>query len=229
MKNHCIPNLEFPGVPCGMQVLAEPLVDIADFHDNRIYVSMEYYRRGLPGAIPRCLLRRSAAEQLKKALELLPSGYGFRIYDAWRPIQVQQSLFDHYYHILKEQEDMRLLSEEELLNRVCLFVSRPSYDPLNPSVHSTGGAVDLTIVDEQGRELPMGTGFDDFVEAAQTTYFETHAGTVFRNNRRLLYHCMTAAGFTNLSSEWWHYDYGTCFWSYYTGKPAMYTGILNEG
>ena len=189
---------------------------------------MKYYSQGFQGATSRCLLRQSAAERLIKALDLLPPGYGFFIYDAWRPIQVQQALYDHYCHKLKERENMKPLSKEELQKRVCFFVSKPSYDPLKPSVHTTGGAVDLTVIDEQGQELPMGTGFDDFTEAANTAYFETHDGAVFRDNRRLLYRCMTAAGFTNLPSEWWHYDYGTNFWSYYTGKPAMYTGILSE-
>ena len=228
MKNPHIPGAEFPGSPCGLQISAEPLVDMTDFNDKRIHISMEYYRQGLRGATPRCLLRRSAAQRLIRALDFLPSGYGFCIYDAWRPVQVQQALYDHYYNMLKGQEDTGSLTEEELEKRVCLFVSKPSYDPLKPSVHTTGGAVDLTVIDEQGKKLPMGTDFDDFTEAADTAYFEAHDGTVFRDNRRLLYYCMTSAGFTNLPSEWWHYDYGTNFWSYYTGKPAIYTGILRE-
>jgi D-alanyl-D-alanine dipeptidase len=36
---------------------------------------------------------------------------------------------------------------------------------------------------------------------------------------------MISAGFTNLPSEWWHYDYGTKFWAYFTGNKALYKGI----
>ena len=35
------------------------------------------------------------------------------------------------------------------------------------------------------------------------------------------------AGFTNLPSEWWHYEYGTKFWSYFKGRPALYKGIID--
>ncbi len=226
MENTPIPHREFPGMPIGLQPLEEPLVDLRSFQNPRLYISMEYSRRGIPGAISRCLLRRTAAERLMYALELLPPGYGFLIYDAWRPIQVQQALFDSYYQAVRESTAGQGLSEEQLMEQVRRFVSIPSYDSRNPSVHNTGGAVDLTVTDDQGRALPMGTGFDDFTKAAHTDYFESREETTYRDNRRLLYACMTAAGFTNLPSEWWHYDYGTNFWSYYTGKPAIYTGIL---
>lgn len=228
--NHLpIPHKEFPGKPTGLQPVAEPLVDIAAFHEPRLRISMEYHRQGLPGATSRCLLRQSAADRLLQALVLLPPGFGFQIYDAWRPIQVQQALFDSYYQAVKNSPVGQSLSEEQLLDQVRRFVSIPSYDPMNPSVHNTGGAVDLTILDDQGYPLPMGTAFDDFTQAAHIDHFETHEGPAYRDNRRLLYACMTAVGFTNLPSEWWHYDYGTNFWSYYTGQPAIYTGILSEG
>jgi D-alanyl-D-alanine dipeptidase len=38
---------------------------------------------------------------------------------------------------------------------------------------------------------------------------------------------MIQAGFTNLPSEWWHYDYGTKFWGYFTGNDALYKGIID--
>ena len=48
-----------------------------------------------------------------------------------------------------------------------------------------------------------------------------------RENRRILYYAMIEAGFTNLPSEWWHYEYGTKFWSYFKGRPALYKGIID--
>ena len=71
----------------------------------------------------------------------------------------------------------------------------------------------------------MGTGFDDFTEKSLTSHFESQSSDI-RDNRRLLYRVMTEAGFTNYPLEWWHYDYGDSFWSYYTGKPAIYRGII---
>ena len=39
---------------------------------------------------------------------------------------------------------------------------------------------------------------------------------------------MTAVGFTNLSSEIWHYDYGDKNWAYYTKNPGLYKGVFEE-
>ena len=73
----------------------------------------------------------------------------------------------------------------------------------------------------------MGTEFDSFSITAHTAYFEDiAAGTQIRNNRRILYHAMIRAGFSNLPTEWWHFDYGNRFWSFYRHAPAYYQGIF---
>lgn len=101
-----------------------------------------------------------------------------------------------------------------------------------PPAHTTGGAIDLTLLDPEGRELPMGCGFDAFTDKTCAAYFEApeHVQGAedeqVRENRRLLYYAMIDAGFTNLPSEWWHYDYGDRFWAYYMRKPAIYEGVL---
>ena len=124
------------------------------------------------------------------------------------------------------------LSDEELdkLTRTC--VSMPSYNILRPAVHSTGGAVDLTIVGPDGETLEMGTGFDEFNDATWTYAFEPDSGTGLvndeaRDNRRLLYNVMTEVGFTNLPSEWWHFDYGDGMWAQLKNENAIYAGRLD--
>jgi D-alanyl-D-alanine dipeptidase len=100
-----------------------------------------------------------------------------------------------------------------------------------PPVHTTGGAVDLTVIDAQGAALNMGTAFDDFSPAAHTAYYENRRllpkDAAIRDHRRLLYNAMTAVGFTSLPSEWWHYDFGDRFWGYYKRKPAVYSGVFD--
>ena len=132
------------------------------------------------------------------------------------------------------------------------FVSDPIPDREVPPVHTTGGAIDLTIVDSDGNELDMGTSFDAFTEKTKTDYFERiDANEIYNNsyyndkdekcnsvckkhitsvrdNRRLLYAVMTKAGFTNLPSEWWHYDYGDRFWAYYNKCSAIYEGVFTK-
>lgn len=88
--------------------------------------------------------------------------------------------------------------------------------------------VDLTLCNENGEYLDMGTKFDEFGGRAWTNHFEEieHDDKV-RDNRRLLYNTMIEAGFTNLPSEWWHYDYGDKFWAYFTENKALYEGVMD--
>ena len=71
----------------------EPFVDIAEFSNGRIIVDMKYYTAGRNGVINKAYLRLSVAEMLMRALDRIPFGYRFKIYDAWRPHEVQLSLF----------------------------------------------------------------------------------------------------------------------------------------
>lgn len=74
----------------------------------------------------------------------------------------------------------------------------------------------------------MGTLFDDFTDRAWSDHFENYEqADEVKRNRRLLYNVMIGAGFTNLPSEWWNYDYGDKFWSYFTGHPAKYLGVID--
>ena len=120
------------------------------------------------------------------------------------------------------------MCEEEKKKIISTYISFPNYDRALPPVHTTGGAVDVTLVDKNGVELDMGTHFDEFSEKAHTDYFEKNCeNPIVRENRRILYNAMIGAGFTNLPSEWWHYDYGDRFWAYYKDTPALYSGIFN--
>lgn len=206
----------------------EPLVCISDkFRDIMVFES-QYFKRGIPGAIRQIYVRKTVAEMLLKAAQALPAGYKLKIFDAWRPVAVQKALFDEYYASLVREFKDSGKSEAELKEMALLFVSYPSEDPGCPFAHATGGAVDLTIVDAAGRELNMGTDFDDFSDAANTVYFENTSLHEIRDNRRLLYNAMLSAGFTNFPSEWWHYDFGDRFWAATTNRESVYTGIYTE-
>jgi D-alanyl-D-alanine dipeptidase len=206
----------------------DPLVCISDTHRDWMEFEPRYYMNGIPGAIPRVYVRQRVYNMLLEAAKRLPAGYKLKIFDAWRPAVVQKSLFYEYYDQVKADPRNANCSEEELLALTRCFVSFPSEDPQAPFVHATGGAVDLTIVDETGRELDMGTDFDDFTDEAHTAYFEASDNITVRNNRRLLYHTMRQVGFTNFFSEWWHYDYGDRFWAALNQTHSVYTGIYEE-
>ena len=224
-----IPSIPQP-ITENIQILAvdDPLICISQCMRDSFLFQPSYFEQGLNGATDKIYVRKTVAQMLLQATQNLPEGYKLKIYDAWRPPAVQKALFDNYYHTLCSAPENAAKSNEELLKMALLFVSYPSEDPKTPFVHATGGAVDLTVVDENGEELDMGTAFDDFSDAAHTDYFENSPSTHIRDNRRMLYHAMIRAGFTNFSSEWWHYDFGDRFWAALSHKDSIYEGIYEE-
>ena len=200
--------------------------------DQRIDVAMQYPVLGMAHAEKSCLMRREVAERLYRAAKRLPAGYRFRIWDAWRPFALQQELYETYSMNIIRDFGLDQVSESERDAVIRGFVSEPVEDRETPPVHTTGGAVDLTILDASGKELDMGTAFDAFTEKSKTNFFEQadkEPLRTIRENRRLLCRVMLKEGFTNLPSEWWHFDYGDRFWADFKEKPAIYVGAFTKG
>jgi zinc D-Ala-D-Ala dipeptidase len=136
----------------------------------------------------RAYLRRPVAEQLARVqLALQRQGLGLLVYDAYRPFSVQERFWTH-----TPNPD---------------FLAQPIRDNgrmVDGSKHNRGVAVDLTLVDGQGRPLEMPTPFDEFTDRAWRHYA---GGTdASRRNRDLLERVMVAHDFVPLPSEWWHYE-----------------------
>jgi len=188
-----------------------------------------YARQGLPGAGNECLVREEVGRRLRLAAQNLPEGLSLVILDGWRPWQVQKQLFETYLDVLRQRHPEE--SEDILVERTREFVSLPSVDPNSPSPHLTGGSVDVTLCGPDGVWLDMGTSFDATEPASHTAYFEPgqpgaalELAELYRHRRRLLYHVMRKAGFTNLPTEWWHFDYGNQLWAWHSGKEQAFYG-----
>ncbi|MDR2042447.1 MAG: M15 family metallopeptidase [Tannerella sp.] len=142
----------------------------------------------------RAWLHPDAARMLVKAQQYLREehpGYTLLVYDAARPMAVQ-----------------RLMWEQVRGTPRAYYVSNPQK---KSGRHNYGMAVDVTILDHTGRPLPMGTLFDYFGVEANTDKEEAllQSGRINREdyeNRRLLRRVMRRAGFTTISSEWWHFN-----------------------
>lgn len=131
--------------------------------------------------VARCLLRPAVAAQLARAQRAAArQGLGLKVFDCYRPLAIQRQLW-------------ALVPDER-------YVANPA----KGSRHNRGAAVDLTLVDATGTELPMPTGFDDFSPRAHRDYTDLPPDAIA--NRARLEHLMTAAGFTGLPTEWWHFD-----------------------
>lgn len=185
-----------------------------------------YFKMGIPGALPECHLRSGVYQRLLKAATYLPANMRLVVLDGWRPFSVQQHLFDTLLNLMAHTYPDS--SPEALIAKARTLVSPPSSKRSAPSPHLTGGSVDVTLADENGQILEMGTLFDEASPLSATASFENlqqpdKSQLQSRNNRRILYQAMTRAGFTNLPCEWWHYDFGNQLWAWYHGnKHAIY-------
>lgn len=189
-----------------------------------------YFHQGIPHALSECYVRLSVLYRLYKAARLLPIGVELVVLDGWRPLRVQQYLFDSLFAAMNAHYAND--SEPELLNRTGHFIAPPSDDPLAPSPHLTGGAVDVTLCDAEGLLVDMGTEFDEISPWSCSGAFETLEKPTARQaevieNRRLLHSVMRQAGFTNLPSEWWHFDYGNQSWAWRANKSEAQFGAID--
>lgn len=173
----------------------EPLLSVD--HLPRIIDLATYHRAGWPGAMATSVARADAVARLASVASVLPAGFGIAVFDAWRSLALQRTIFDHFY------------GPGSALERG--FVSPPSTSPATPPPHLTGGTFDLTLT-WQGQPLALGTAFDEFTERAHTRALEHESG-LDRTLRRLLVHSMARAGFVSYLSEWWHFEYGTRRWA----------------
>lgn len=146
------------------------------------YATTNNFTKSIIYDCPRCFLRPDAARALVKAHQTLKrQGLGLKMFDCYRPRPYQQRLWDK--------------------------VPNPDYvaPPAKGSMHSRGAAVDLTIVDANGRELDMGTSYDFFGPEAHADY--TKLPEVVLANRKLLRRTLEAVGFKGIRTEWWHFSY----------------------
>ena len=177
------------------------LVDIRTVNDQ-ISVDLKYAtddnftKHQLYDTLRKLFLQEDVAIRLSKAqkfLDSLHSGYRLLVYDGVRPVQVQKEMWD-------------ALDSIPPLNRG-KFVSNPALG----SVHNFGAAVDLTILDAEGQPLDMGAGYDDFRRIAFPSleaYF-LKTGELSKEqyeNRKLLRKVMRSQKFSNIPSEWWHFN-----------------------
>lgn len=134
-----------------------------------------------PASMP-CLLRTETAKKLKRAQSILRAqGYGLRVWDAYRPPEAQEAL-------------------HKSGGSTGMFLSPNA----GWSRHCGGISVDLTLVDAKGNVQRMPTGFDQDFAHASRNY--RGADPMVAQNLQVLQAAMKQAGFTQLESEWWHFD-----------------------
>ncbi|MDO4997528.1 MAG: M15 family metallopeptidase [Neisseria sp.] len=191
---------------------------------ERLKIRPAYFEQGIAHALPHIVLRESVAARLQQAADGMPSGFGLLVLDGWRPIAVQQALRAQFRQTIVAQHPN--WTAEQVLAELNDFVADPDNAAMCPP-HNTGGSVDVTLLDlATGKAVEMGTAFDETHERSHSAALEVQTAACderARIARRVLIHGMAAAGFSNLPTEWWHFDYGNQNWAYfYDESHAIY-------
>jgi D-alanyl-D-alanine dipeptidase len=161
------------------------LVNIEKFSDKFVidmkYASENNFTGKKIYTLPLCALQKRTAQKLIEAnKELMNKCLRIKIWDAYRPLSAQKLMWD--------------------IMPVHDYDADPSR---GGSIHNSGFAVDVTIVDMQGKELEMPSGFDDFSDKASRKNLSMSEAAA--KNLAILTYVMVKHGFRTIDSEWWHY------------------------
>jgi len=164
-------------------------------HDLRYASSNNFDGRVLYDGIDCAWLRAEAAAGLEAAAAWLARehvGQRLLVLDALRPQRVQEAIW-----------------RDVAGTPAALYFANPE----RGSIHSFGMAVDVTLRDATGRELDMGSGFDEMTPASHPALEaeQLAAGAITPGHiaaRTILRGAMAAGGFTGIPTEWWHFDHG---------------------
>ncbi|MGO9234921.1 MAG: M15 family metallopeptidase [Methylocella sp.] len=214
-----------PAMGAGAEKLPQGFVYLRDVapsivQDMRYATANNFTGKPVPGyGAAECVLQRGAAGALKRAQEKAESlGFSLKVYDCYRPVRAVHA----FLAWAATPEDGRTKRYYPRLVKSQLV---PEYIA-SQSQHSTGFAVDLTLVPvsaapdeaqdaqdctapatgrEDGASPGMGTAFDCFDTKANTA--SPQVTSVQRKNRELLLSILEGAGFKNYAAEWWHFSY----------------------
>jgi len=166
-------------------------------------------------------LRQSVIKNLIQAqnyLQLLHPNWYIQIFDAYRPVAVQQFMVDYSFgEALRERgltdKELSPQQREEAWTAVYEIWAVPSLDMKTPPPHSTGAAVDITLVNDIGEVVDMGSPIDEMSDRSLPEYY-IHSHPEYHAHRQLLRDMMLKAGFQRNPKEWWHFSFGDQMWAW---------------
>lgn len=225
---------QLPVAECG-----EALVPVAGMHivlaDPHPYVAL-----GAPyGDVSPWFLRKSVVDALNRAaadLQLVKPGWKILLTDALRPVTVQQFMVDWQLVQLAKAEGLQVealheAQRERLMALVGTIWAMPSQDPATPTPHSTGAALDCTLLDAEGVPVAMGGEIDQVGEVSMPDFYAGMPGVAarFHANRLLLKEMLEAQGFRRHPAEWWHFSLGDQLWAWVRQREGEATAVARFG
>lgn len=186
-----------------------------------------YEKLGAPyGSRSPYFLRQGVLEHLLAAQTDLSKrfpGWKIQIFDAYRPIAVQQFMVDYTLSEVARAAGQSIdfltsAQRQDLLEQVYQFWAVPSRDPLTPPPHSTGAAIDVTLMDAAGQVVDMGSPIDEISARSHPDHFADRSNAQsaqFHDRRQLLRQIMVSRGFCQHPNEWWHFSIGDQMWAWF--------------
>ena len=182
-------------------------------------------------------LRESVVLRLIKAdkyLKTINKEYSLILYDTYRPIEVQSFMFYLSFKNECKKRGLRISNNDmnsypEIIKEVEKFWAYPCFDNKSPPPHSTGGAIDLGIIDNSGRLIDMGCEIDAMHKSARPDFYNNYyseEAKIWKKRRIILKQVMSKFGFVQHPNEWWHFSYGDQLWAWInSNKNAIYGRI----
>ncbi len=203
----------------------EPIIQIP-LEKFAVETPHPYEKLGAPyGKHSPYFLRESVINKLITAQDYLQQKYPdwqIQIFDAYRPVEVQQFMVDYSFaQALQEkglvEPKLTETQREHIWEQVYKIWAAPSLDMTTPPPHSTGAAIDVTLVDSSGKILDMGSAIDEMCDRTLPNYYANNPhpqAPTYHANRQLLCDVMEKAGFHRNPREWWHFSFGDQMWTW---------------
>jgi D-alanyl-D-alanine dipeptidase len=171
-------------------------------------------------------MRHAVYHKLVEAQKILPHGLKLCLYEGYRSLQLQEKLFNDRYQILKNTNPH--WDHQQLFQEAIVLVS-PVINidgTRNIPPHSTGGAVDVYLVDSNNEIVDMGIKAADWMQDIDGSISKTDSpkiSDIARQHRSIMSLALEKVGFVNYPGEYWHWSYGDRYWAYHVGHPqALY-------
>ncbi|MGH2412790.1 MAG: M15 family metallopeptidase, partial [Microcystaceae cyanobacterium] len=176
-------------------------------------------------------LRQSVLTALIQAqiyLQQQYSGWRIKIFDAYRPLEVQRFMVNYTFSLVVQKqgsivEQLSLEQRQDIWKQVYQIWAIPSSNSATPPPHSTGAAIDITLVDEQGKTIYMGGEIDELSPRSQPYYYANSTNKKekeYHQKRELLNEIMEASGFRRHPGEWWHFSLGDQMWTWLSNQES---------
>lgn len=204
----------------------EPLIDLRHQKTILFGASPE-----IPNNKDYTKVRKTIYEKLLEAQKALPSRLRLCLYEGYRSLSLQKKLFNDRYNSLKITHPT--WSHEKLFQEATILVSPVINldESQNIPPHSTGGAIDIYLVDLEEKIIDMGIKVEDWMKDKDGSLSQTLSTKISENaqkNRLIMSRTLQDVGFVNYSGEYWHWSYGDRYWAYLSGKKYALYGSVSE-